>query len=159
MRLQCHPGFNVINTLLHIKEAVRDLNSDIDCRIFNVCTDVNACDCTRGRGGGTDTVRVFIETLTLAEKSLAPSENRTCVNDIMNTLSYHKLKSDSLITFHVTSYLKTSWKMKLDDLSRQNLKAHNSWQWMKHAGLKSGNEAKRFFFFFFCLWWVGVCVL
>ena len=50
MRLQCHPGFNVINTLLHIKEAVRDLNSDIDCRIFNVCTDVNACDCTRGGG-------------------------------------------------------------------------------------------------------------
>ena len=25
----------------------KPLNSDMDCRIFNMCTDVNACDCTR----------------------------------------------------------------------------------------------------------------
>ena len=31
-------------------------NSDLDCGIFNVCTDVNACDCTRGC---MDTVREF----------------------------------------------------------------------------------------------------
>ena len=31
--------------------------SDVDNRIFHVRTDVNACDCTRGGGGGLDTVR------------------------------------------------------------------------------------------------------
>ena len=31
-------------------------NSDINYRIFNVCTDNTAGKCTRGWGGGTDTV-------------------------------------------------------------------------------------------------------
>ena len=32
-------------------------NSDMGYRIFNMCTDFNACDCTWGGGGVSDTVK------------------------------------------------------------------------------------------------------
>ena len=49
------------------------LKSDMDYRIFNVPTDVNACDCTRGRA---DTVRKSDSVeLTLNLKSLAALGN------------------------------------------------------------------------------------
>ena len=65
-------------------------NSDMNYGIFNVCTDVNACDCTRGC---TDTrKRVCTESWLWEEKSLAAPGNRTCVSGVTvrcsNQLSY-----------------------------------------------------------------------
>ena len=60
MFCHCHFSFQCATTI--IKKIIfvaygacwvclwRDnpLNSDMGCRIFGICTDVNACDCTRG---------------------------------------------------------------------------------------------------------------
>ena len=52
-------------------------NSDMDYGLFNVRSDVNACDCTRAC---TDTrKRALHWKLTPGEKSLAAPENQTCV--------------------------------------------------------------------------------
>ena len=52
----------------------------MDYRIFNVRTDINACDCTRGC---MDTrKRRFHWKFTLLEKSLAAPGNRTCVSGV-----------------------------------------------------------------------------
>ena len=53
-------------------------NSDMDYRVFNVRTDVNACKCTRGMYGHAGESLHW--NLTLGEKSLAAPGNRTCVS-------------------------------------------------------------------------------
>ena len=57
----------------------------MDYRIFNVRTDVNACDCTwgRGGGGGMNTRKSLHWKLTMGEKSLAALGNQTCVSGVM----------------------------------------------------------------------------
>ena len=54
-------------------------NSDMDHRIFNLHTAINACVCTRGLYGHRK--RVCTENL-LWEKILAAPGNRTCVNSV-----------------------------------------------------------------------------
>ena len=54
-------------------------NFDMDYRIFDVRTDVNACGCTRGC---TDTVRESALKVDSGEKSLAAPGNRTCVSGV-----------------------------------------------------------------------------
>ena len=58
-------------------------NSDTDYGIFNVRTDVNACDCTRREGGGVRThVRESALKVDSGRKSLAAPVNRTCVSGV-----------------------------------------------------------------------------
>ena len=55
-------------------------NSDVDYGIFNVRTDVNTCDFTRGC---TDTVKEpALEVDSRRKKSFAAPGNRTCVGDV-----------------------------------------------------------------------------
>ena len=54
-------------------------NSDMDYGIFNVRTDVNACDCTREC---TDTVRESALKVDPGRKILCRSGNRTCVSGV-----------------------------------------------------------------------------
>ena len=64
-------------------------NSDMNYRIFNVRTYVNACDCTRGC---TDRRKSVCTESWLREKSIAAPGNRTCVSGVTvrcsNQLSY-----------------------------------------------------------------------
>ena len=68
----------------------------MDYRIFNVGTDVSACDCTRGY---TDTVRESALKVDSRRKSLAASGNRTCVDGV----SVHQLSNIPNPTSEVVS--------------------------------------------------------
>ena len=66
-------------------------NSGVDYRIFNVRTDVNACDCTREC---TDTrKRVCTESWVWEKKTLAAPGNRTCVSGVTVQCSTNELHS------------------------------------------------------------------
>ena len=54
-------------------------SSNMDNKIFNVRTDVHACDCTRGCA---DTVRESALKVDPERKSLAAPGNRTCVSSV-----------------------------------------------------------------------------
>ena len=64
-------------------------NSDMDSRIFIMCTDVNACNCTQGLRTPKESLQWK---LTLGRKSLAAPRNRTCISGVTfwcsNQLSY-----------------------------------------------------------------------
>ena len=82
-------------------------NTDIDYKIFNVRTDVNACDCTRVC---TDTVRESALKVDSGRKSLAALGNRTCVGSVpvqcCNRLSYipsHKHSNIPVISMELYS--------------------------------------------------------
>ena len=62
---------------IRISAAAR---ADMDYRILNERTDVNACDCTRGC---TDTVRESALKVDFGRKSLAAPGNRTCVSGVL----------------------------------------------------------------------------
>ena len=71
----------------------------MDYGIFNVRTDVNACNCTREH---IDTLRESASKLTLGEKSLAASGNRTCVGGVPVRRSTNWATSPSLVEYLVT---------------------------------------------------------
>ena len=56
------------------------LNSDMECSIFHVRTDVNACDCTEGC---MDTKRESALKVDSGKKSLAAPGNWTCASGLM----------------------------------------------------------------------------
>ena len=69
------------------------LNSDMDYRIFNVRTDVNACNCTWG-GGGVWTPKESLHwKLTPGRKSIAALENWTYVSGVMVWYSTNRVTS------------------------------------------------------------------
>ena len=80
----------------------------MDYKIFNMCTDVNACDCTQGC---TDTVRESaLKVDSGGEKSLAALGNRTCISSMpvwcsTNQLIYIPTPGGPapLLTWHLSS--------------------------------------------------------
>ena len=57
-------------------------NSDIDCGIFYVRTDVNACNCIWGCMHTIRESALKVDSVALGEKSLAASGNRTCIGSV-----------------------------------------------------------------------------
>ena len=70
-------------------------NSDMDYRIFNARTDVNACDCTQGMYGHHKESLHW--KLTLGEKSFAAPGNRTCVSGVLVRISTNWTTSPPLL--------------------------------------------------------------
>ena len=72
------------------------LNSDMDYEIFNLRTDVYACDCTRERTG---TVRESAPKVDSERKNPLPRRgNRTCVSDV-------PVRRSTYIPTHVPHFL------------------------------------------------------
>ena len=96
----------------------------MDYGIFNVRTDVNACDCTQGF---TDTVRESALIFDLGEKSLAAPGNRTCVGNVpvrcstnwstsppLGTAQLFRLNISFFCTAHLDSaVMEIFWRLKV----------------------------------------------